>query len=48
MLTFGWEVQYPIKGILLQRGQVEHALAMANLKLKPSLFMPALMLKIES
>ena len=29
-----------LKGISVQEGQVEHVLTMANLKLKPSLFMP--------
>ena len=33
-------LQISFKGHLFKRGQVEHVLTMANLKLKPSLFMP--------
>ena len=34
------QLQNLLKGIFVQGGQVEHILTMANLKLKPSLFMP--------
>ena len=43
-LRWWWGLKTHLKfflmGILFKRGQVEHILTMANLKLKPSLFMP--------
>ena len=34
------QLQFFLKGIFVQEGQVEHVLTMANLKLKLSLFTP--------
>ena len=39
-MTVGTHFNFFLKAYLFKRGQIEHVLTMANLKLEPSLFMP--------
>ena len=47
-VTLGSKDPLPfLRAYLFKRGQVEHALTMTNLKLKPSLFTPALVHSLQ-